>query len=97
MKCRHVTEEASYKALALKAFAEARDWNAEARQITHRDYPDKRSRQAGWTVIARRGPEVVTATWIDKVAIGPIGWQSGQSAQRPTSQWLPWNGPSRPR
>jgi hypothetical protein len=37
-------------------------WKPEVRRITHRDYPDKRDRQVGWKVIARRGTEVVTAT-----------------------------------
>lgn len=73
----------SSKAHAFAAFAAAHDWKAEVRRITHRDYPDKRDRQTGWTVIARRGAEVVTATWIDEVAIGPIGWHSIQSSQQP--------------
>jgi hypothetical protein len=71
------------KAEAVVAFAEAHHWTAEARRITHRDYPDKTYLQAGWTVIARRGTEAVTATWIDDVAIGPIGWHSTPSRQRP--------------
>ncbi|MCW2528234.1 MAG: hypothetical protein JWM76_3094 [Pseudonocardiales bacterium] len=76
-------EGEQYKAQAFAAFADAHEWDVEARRITHRDYPDKRYRQAGWTVIARRGGEVVTATWIDEVAIGPIGWHSTASAQQP--------------
>ncbi|MBE7189976.1 hypothetical protein [Jatrophihabitans endophyticus] len=74
-----------YKAEALAAFADAHGWDAAARPITHRNYPDSRQRQDGWTVIARRGGEVVTATWIDEVAIGPIGWHSTPSVQRPIS------------
>jgi hypothetical protein len=34
-------------------------------------------------MIARRGPEVITATCIDEVAIGPIGWHSKPSSQQP--------------
>ena len=45
-------------------------WEIEVRRITHRDCPDKRYRQAGWTVIARRSDEVVTATWIDEAVTG---------------------------
>jgi hypothetical protein len=71
------------KAHAFATFAGARDWKAEVRRITHRDYPGKRDRQVGWTVIERRGAEVVTATWIDEVAIGPIGWHSTPSSQQP--------------
>jgi hypothetical protein len=71
------------KAKTFAAFAEAHDRQVEVRQITHRDYPDKRYLQAGWTVVAQRGTEVVTATWIDEVAIGPIGWHSTSSGQRP--------------
>jgi hypothetical protein len=80
---RDVIENGPYKAEAFAGFAESHDWQVESRPITHRDYPDKRYRQAGWTVIARRGAEVVSATWIDEVAIGPIGWHSTPSAQRP--------------
>ena len=36
--------------------------------ITHRDYADKRHKQSGWTAIARRESEIVTATWIGEVA-----------------------------
>jgi hypothetical protein len=75
--------EASVKAEVFAEFARSRDWTATARKITHRDYPDKRYAQAGWTVIARRGGEVITATWIDEVAIGPIGWHSTPDAQTP--------------
>jgi hypothetical protein len=71
------------KAKTFAAFADAHDWQVEVRQVTHRDYPDKRYLQAGWTVVAQRGTEVVTATWIDEVAIGPIGWHSTSSGQRP--------------
>jgi hypothetical protein len=71
------------KAHAFADFAATHQWDVEIRRITHRDYPDKRYRQAGWTVIARRGADVVTATWIDEVAIGPIGWHSTPSAQQP--------------
>lgn len=77
-----VTEDGPYKAETFATFAESHNWQVEARRITHRDYPDKRYLQAGWTVIARRGADVVTATWIDEVAIGPIGWHSTPSAQR---------------
>lgn len=75
--------EAPSKAEAFAEFANSRNWTAQARKITHRDFPDKQFRQAGWTVIARRGDEVVTATWIDEVAIGPIGWHSTPNAQSP--------------
>lgn len=78
-----MTERESYKAHEFAAFADAHQWDVEVRRISHRDYPDRRYRQAGWTVIARRGAELVTATWIDEVAIGPIGWHSTPSAQRP--------------
>jgi hypothetical protein len=71
------------KAHAFATFAAAHDWKAEVRRVTHRDYPDERHRQIGWTAIARRGSEVVTATWIDEVAIGPIGWHSSASSQQP--------------
>jgi hypothetical protein len=77
-----MTEESS-KARAFATFAGGNGWKAEVRRITHRDYPDKRDRQVGWTVIARRGTEVVTATWIDEVASGPIGWHSTPSSQQP--------------
>jgi hypothetical protein len=71
------------KAEAFAAFADAHGWDIEVQRITHRDYPNKRYQQAGWTVIARRTSEIVTATWIDEVAIGPIGWHSTPSSQRP--------------
>jgi hypothetical protein len=61
-----MTKDASYKAHALAAFADARKWDVEARRITHRDYPDKRYRPAGWTVIAQRSAEIVTATWLTR-------------------------------
>jgi len=77
-----MVEELS-KAHSLAKFASANGWAAEIRRITHRDYPDRRNRQVGWTVIARRGTDVITATWIDKVAVGPIGWHSTPSAQEP--------------
>jgi hypothetical protein len=77
-----MTDE-SYKAHAFAALANTHNWEVETRPITHRDYADKRYRQAGWTVIARRGSDVITATWIDEVAIGPIGWHSTPSSQRP--------------
>jgi hypothetical protein len=78
-----MTEREQYKAHTFAAFANTHEWDAQIRRISHRGYPDKRYLQAGWTVIARRGTEVVTATWIDEVAIGPIGWHSTPSAQRP--------------
>ncbi len=65
-----MTDRDPYKAEAFAAFAKSHNWHVEARRITHRDYPDKRYVQAGWTVIARRDSEVITATWIDEVAIG---------------------------
>lgn len=71
------------KAEKFAAFAQDCGWSARARPITHRDYPDKTSKQAGWTVIARRHNEVVTATWIDEVAIGPIGWHSTTTNNQP--------------
>jgi hypothetical protein len=77
-----MTEESS-KACAFATFAGGHGWRAEVRRITHRDYSDKRDRQTGWTVIARRGIGVVPATWIDEVAIGPIGWHSTPSSQQP--------------
>jgi len=77
-----MANDKSYKAHAFAAFAEAHGWEVAVRRISHRDYPDKRYRQAGWTVVARRGSDVLTATWIDEVAIGPIGWHSSPSSQQ---------------
>ncbi|MDT4959700.1 MAG: hypothetical protein QOD31_3499, partial [Pseudonocardiales bacterium] len=71
------------KAELFVEFAEAHRWSAGARPITHRDYADKRHKQAGWTAIARRDSEIVTATWIDEVAIGPIGWHSTDVVNEP--------------
>ena len=68
-----------------EAFADMHGWDVQVRRLTHRNYPDNRYRQAGWTVIARRGHEIVTATWIDEVAVGPIGGHSTPSSQRPIS------------
>jgi hypothetical protein len=63
--------ETRSKAEQFVAYAAARGWRASTRPITHRDYAEQSNRQPGWTVIARRGDEVVTATWIDEVAVGP--------------------------
>jgi hypothetical protein len=52
-----------------------------ARAVTHRDYPNKQYKQAGWTAIARGNDDVVT--WIDEVVIGPIGWHSTSSVNEP--------------
>jgi hypothetical protein len=78
-----VAEGSSDKAEDFAVFARTHGWQVELCRITHRDYPDKRNRQAGWAVIARRSADVVTATWIDEVAIGPIGWHSTGTTQRP--------------
>jgi len=43
-----------YKPEAFATFAETHNRQVEARRIAHRDYPDKRYLQAGWTVIAPR-------------------------------------------
>lgn len=75
--------EATTKAEAFAEFARSRGWTAQAHKITHRDYPDKQYLQAGWTVIARRGERVISVTWIDEVAIGPIGWHSTPDMQTP--------------
>lgn len=80
-----MTQGQHYKAHAFATFARIHRWDVETRRVTHRDYPGKRFLQAGWTLVARRGEEVVTATWIDEVAIGPIGRYSTPSAQRPIS------------
>lgn len=58
--------ERAVQAEAFAAFGESHNWQVEARRFTHRDYPDKRYLQAGWTVIARSGAVVVTATWIER-------------------------------
>lgn len=78
-----MTVEPNSKAEAFAEFATSLGWTARTHKITHRDYPGKKYRQAGWSVIARRGQEVVTATWIDEVAAGPIGWHSSSDTQTP--------------
>jgi hypothetical protein len=75
--------ETRSKAEQFAAYAAALGWRASTRPITHRDYADKSNRQLGWTVIARRDDEVVTATWIDEVAVGPIGWHSSSVGEHP--------------
>jgi hypothetical protein len=34
-------------------------------------------------VLARRGGEVLTATWVDGWALGPIGWRAGAQKTHP--------------
>jgi hypothetical protein len=34
-------------------------------------------------VLARRGGEVLTATWVDGWALGPIGWPAGAQRTHP--------------
>lgn len=80
-----MTTSRQNKATRFVEFAQSHGWAARARAVTHRDYPDKKYKQAGWTAIARRHDEVVTVTWIDEVAIGPIGWHSTSSANEPIS------------
>jgi len=52
-----VTDDEAAKAQVFASFANAHAWKVEVRRITHRDYPGRRYRQAGWTVIARRGAD----------------------------------------
>jgi hypothetical protein len=42
-----------------------------------------RGRNHRLTAIARNYDEVVTVTWIDEAALGPIGWHSTASAGEP--------------
>ena len=64
-------------------FAKANGWTARPARVTHRDYADKRRMVEGWSVVARRDDEVVTVTWFDGAAIGPIGWYSTTSSNKP--------------
>jgi hypothetical protein len=68
------TEGEQYKAHAFAAFASNHQWDVVTRRITHRDDPDKRYRQANWTVIARRGAAPTSSP-----LRGLTRWQSSRS------------------
>ena len=77
-----MTDE-SYKAHAFAAFANTTTGRSRPGLSPTATTPTSAIARPGWTVIARRGSDVITATWIDEVAIGPIGWHSTPSSQRP--------------
>jgi hypothetical protein len=64
-------------------FAQVNGWAARPARVTHRDYADKGRMVEGWSVVARRDDEVVTVTWFDGAAIGPVGWHSSEAASKP--------------
>ena len=63
--------------------AKENGWDARPARVTHRDYADKQRMIEGWSVVARREDAVVTVTWFDGAAIGPIGWHSTNSSNKP--------------
>jgi hypothetical protein len=77
--------EARSKAETLVADAQARGWRAKAEHVSHGDGIESRETQRGWTMIARRGDEVVTVTWFDEVAVGHVGWHSTPDRERSLS------------
>jgi hypothetical protein len=74
--------DARSKAENLVADALAQGWRAKAERVTHGDGIEGRETQRGWAMVARRGDEVVTATWFDEVAVGHIGWYSTLERER---------------
>jgi hypothetical protein len=74
---------ASTKARALGDIATAHGWDAHiADGDVWRGFENREEQPVGM-LIARRGDEVVTATWVAEVATGPIGWySSGETTAR---------------
>lgn len=80
-----MTEASPSKGRAARFAADARELKWDTVEIDGDvfEQSDSRATLPVDSVVARRGSEVVTATWVDGWALGPIGWHCAAAHTHP--------------